>query len=245
MIAVTLILFILEIIAYLIPTKKEKIKYRSYLHLILGRMMLFILGFYSITHYGTDLVKIKAGQILISNHSSWIDILYFWTFYSPLFVSGNDGKFCTESTLEILSRTFKIEVAKGSESLDEIIKKAEALYCPIVIFPEGSTTNGRALLKFNVFTKLPARTFLFGLLYAKSDFSPSFSVGSGFKHFYNLSSQLENKLLVKTSAYQKIGNDVNSDVLKGLSSLTKQRITNFTVHDKLDFNNFYKRKKSR
>jgi hypothetical protein len=185
-----------------------------------------------------------AGHILISNYSSWIDILYFWTYHSPVFVSGSEGRFCMESPIELLSRTLKNENAQGSETLDKIIEKAQSLNCPIVIFPEGLTTNGRALLRFNVFTDpLPGKTFLFGLLYSKSDFSPSYSVGSGLYHYYNLSSQLENKLLVKAAVYQKSGNEINSDLVKGLSALTRQKITNFTAKDKIDFHNFYVSKK--
>jgi hypothetical protein len=205
-------------------------------------MMLFTLGFYSIT--GTHKIRPKAGQILISNHSSWIDILYFWTYYSPLFVSGSEGRFCIENPTQLLSRVVEIKLAHGSETLDQITKKAQSLSCPIVIFPEGLTTNGRALLRFNTFTDpLPDNTFLFGLLYSKADFSPSYSVGSGLSHYYNLTSQLENRLLVKASVYQKSGLEVNSDVVKGLSNLTKQKIANFTAKDKVEFNNFYISKK--
>jgi hypothetical protein len=163
-----------------------------------------------------------------------------------VFVSGTGGRFCIESPMELLSRTLKSKVSQGSETLERIIEKAQSLNCPIVIFPEGLTTNGRALLRFNVFTDpLPVKTFLFGLLYSKSDFSPSYSVGSGLNHYYNLSSQLENKLLVKATVYQKSGNDINSDVVKGLSTLTRQKITNFTAKDKMDFYNFYIKKKSK
>ena len=244
MILMILVCTLLEPIAYLIPAQTAKRTYSYYLHFVIGRLMLFILGFYSIPHSGNDQLNSVSGKILISNHSSWIDILYFWTFYSPIFVSGSDGRFCRESAMENLSRIFNVNLAKGDISLDKIIKEAESMQCPIVIFPEGSTTNGRALLKFNVFTDpLPQNTTLFGLLYSKADFSPSYSVGSGFKHFYNLSCQLENKLLVKRSVFQNGKDDVNANVLKGLSSLTRQRITNLTSKDKLDFYNFFISKK--
>lgn len=136
---------------------------------LLARGILFCAGFYYIPHkkalisnYLPD-YPIKASKnikapIIISNHYSWIDIYYFIA-----------SKFCPSylSKKEVIHYPFIGVIAQGLQTvfvsresqndrnsvLMDLIERSEKIidgenYPQILIFPEGTTTNGHYLISF-------------------------------------------------------------------------------------------------
>ncbi|GAA5837643.1 hypothetical protein JCM5353_007446 [Sporobolomyces roseus] len=101
----------------------------------------------------------KKGDLIISNSSSYVDLLYLSfrhnvTFLQPLLDANQSiSTFKRISLIRAVwtNGRFPISeklVGKG-ETLEEAIKNARG---PVVVFPEGTTSNNRALLKFASFS---------------------------------------------------------------------------------------------
>ncbi|KAK9899706.1 hypothetical protein P389DRAFT_3024 [Cystobasidium minutum MCA 4210] len=106
--------------------------------------------------------KPAAGDLVISNWSTFIDILYLQYKYSPVFVipvvsaTTSSTKYITTGLLGALALSGRIisqEAAPQTEPLDAIVKKAVR---PLAILAEGTTSNNRAILKFATNGPLPA-----------------------------------------------------------------------------------------
>jgi lysophosphatidylcholine acyltransferase/lyso-PAF acetyltransferase len=151
---------------------------------LFSRFLLFVFGFWHLCEYG-DLGSrhdLSGSCIIVSNHVSFFDILYFIYAFAPAFVAKR----------EVLSLPFVGTIAAAMQSIfvdrertqtggtAELIRKRvtsvdAAAYPPLVLFPEGTTSNGDALLKFH------SGAFLSGvcvrplaLRYESADFDPAF-----------------------------------------------------------------------
>ncbi|BGP12966.1 hypothetical protein JCM10213_006605 [Rhodosporidiobolus nylandii] len=99
----------------------------------------------------------QKGDLIVPNSSSWVDLLYLAFRFNPTFVlpvlspstsaSGKINGFRRVSLLTaVLSSGGLPQVQQdGGESLEEALRKAAG---PVVLFPEATTSNNRALLKF-------------------------------------------------------------------------------------------------
>jgi hypothetical protein len=158
-----------SIFSFLIPFSKFRRFFLIFTRSIWCRVLLFLLGFYWIptrlmkiqqktrglkeTSFGSN---IKPGDIIISNHLSFIEILYLSFRFSPIFSavpniwkdSPPEGIAKKRNFLEALldSITDPIVTEKECIPIRELIKLAEKQNCPLVIFPEGTTSNGKTLL---------------------------------------------------------------------------------------------------
>ncbi|KAF8605285.1 hypothetical protein BDV93DRAFT_55983 [Ceratobasidium sp. AG-I] len=167
---------------------------------IFGRVLLFSLGFWSIsTHItarkarrvdvaGAEKWTPTSGDIIVSNWGSWVEVLWLTVKYNPLFVlpvcasptqsasssavpltpgrrTGTGSAqiatssaaprqqvlgFRTASFLEVILATGQVPPYGSATStitttIEDIRAKADR---PIVVFPECTTSNGRALLRF-------------------------------------------------------------------------------------------------
>jgi 1-acylglycerol-3-phosphate O-acyltransferase len=153
----------------------------------------------------------KHGDILISNHTSYIDILYFYTFYRPVFTHVSlSGKLRHISFFEALSYASQPPLPNDSRdtlTLAQLSQHAAKNHLgPVLVFPEATTTNGRGLLRplpvlgKNHVEGLGAarRVFVVGLKYDFEDFSP-YTVGGSTGlvwHVICLGAQFVNRLEV-------------------------------------------------
>ncbi|KAI8621062.1 hypothetical protein BC830DRAFT_1096068 [Chytriomyces sp. MP71] len=195
-----------------------------------GRLALFLLGFYSITveevlpHKSklslreknsikkTTLRSMEPGDIIIANHSSYIDILYLATMYAPTFtqISPDANTLRAIPLHEALLATGAYPILNhpaANLTLATLVARARAdprTYGPIVVFPEATTTNGRALLRAcDVWEGLKEqdapRLHLVGLRYPCEEFSPAYVVGGKLSHLIGLASQFVNRLVVRVA----------------------------------------------
>ncbi|KAG2666574.1 hypothetical protein I3760_15G069700 [Carya illinoinensis] len=190
----------------------------------LSRAVLFIFGFYWIkeTFQISDSgFKSSAAQnegkdeseeparpsVIISNHVSYIDILYHMSSFFPSFVAKQSvGKLplvgliskclgCVYVQRESKSSDFKGVSGVVTERIEEAHRDKSA---PIMmLFPEGTTTNGDFLLPFKTgafLAKAPVLPVI--LRYPFRRFSPAWDSMSGARHVFFLLCQFVNHLEV-------------------------------------------------
>lgn len=244
-------------------------------HCIFGRLWLFLLGFYNIKTSVFTLKKgvrravvtrpMLSGDIILANHISYIDLIYLWTFYSPVFtINTGTGVFIKTSFWKALRWDLGWTVDVSTEGkamtlleLAEWSKKNNG--GPVVAFPEGTTSNGRGLLKFtSIFpkdlAKLPFSLHVLGFRYAYSRFSPSFTASSPVAHIFQLLSQFQNELEVKQLSSLDLDETLDSTADKAtleerirlaLGQMLRIRLTGLGLQDKQEFLEYYKQKENK
>ncbi|KEH40102.1 phospholipid/glycerol acyltransferase family protein [Medicago truncatula] len=182
---------------------------------MLSRIVLFVLGFYWIrqssfcAHQNPTSSSNETGRpgVIISNHVSYIDILYHMSNSFPSFVAKRSvGKIplvgliskclgCIYVQRESKTSDFKGVSAVVTERIREAHRNASA---PIMmLFPEGTTTNGEYLLPFKSGGFLASAPVLPVILnYHYQRFSPAWDSISGVRHVIFLLCQFVNYMEV-------------------------------------------------
>ncbi|ERN17558.1 lysophospholipid acyltransferase LPEAT1 isoform X1 [Amborella trichopoda] len=192
---------------------------------LLSRAMLFVLGFYWIkeTYRIPDQVGSNSGEKLagenehtevsdrpgaiISNHISYLDILYHMSSSFPSFVAKR-----SVARLPLVGLISKclgcVYVQRESKTLDfkgvsgVVTERVQAahqnkLAPKMMLFPEGTTTNGDFLLPFKTgafLCKAPVLPVI--LQYPYERFSPAWDTISGIRHVFLLFCQFVNYIEV-------------------------------------------------
>lgn len=188
----------------------------------LSRVMLFTLGFYWISQtsrvYDHDklndesdskcqLEKSERPGVIISNHVSYLDILYHMSSSFPSFVAKRSvGKLplvgliskclgCVYVQREDKSSDFKGVSGVVTERIKESHDNSDAPL--MLIFPEGTTTNGKFLLPFKTGAFIAGAPVLPVILrYPYQRFSPAWDSISGVRHVILLLCQFVNYMEV-------------------------------------------------
>lgn len=150
---------------------------------------------------------IEPGDWIISNHCSYIDLIYYWYLCSPV---------CTriDSTsphrVTICRNRFSVlffqDVWRAGSATSSAVSNtmSSAITCPtspLLIFPEGTTTNGRGVLAFVADLSTATRNqriHLTALKYAALPRNPSHVAGSQLLHMWHMCSQLTNWMTART-----------------------------------------------
>ncbi|XP_047954971.1 lysophospholipid acyltransferase LPEAT1-like isoform X3 [Salvia hispanica] len=160
----------------------------------LSRAVLFVFGFYWISETRGENENesndhsegFERYGAIISNHVSYIDILYHMSSSFPSFVAKR----------ELKSSDFKGVSGIVTERIREAYQDE---FAPrMIIFPEGTTTNGDYLLPFKTgvfLAKAPVQPVI--LRYPYRRFSPAWDSISGARHVILLLSQFVNYIEVK------------------------------------------------
>ncbi|RIB05876.1 hypothetical protein C2G38_2117399 [Gigaspora rosea] len=294
---VTAILLFLLVDIIGLALKNFKSVYRTYHYIftsLLSRLSLFFMGFYWIRVETVSLRKgrpsipklrqisgVRPGDVIICNWTSYVEVLYLAFRFDPIFTqvypSSNTLRPISLWTALWLTGSYPEDKPPSSVktySLQELVREATINKLgPIVVFPEGTTSNGRALLKIAPTFKslsLPIEAFSIHILTARyeyDNFSPTYTVGNKFWHFVMLCSQYFNVLHVKILAPEEslsspnfaipsaqssvlpspsiIQDDViGSQILNLMGQLGRMRKTNLGMEDKKAFLDFYWEKTS-
>ena len=158
---------------------------------------------------------VLEGDWIIANLSSYCDLIVYWYSYSGIVTICKDFD---EGALELCSNRFLVlwyyflksdgfcaNTSKFPMPLDKdgINSLQNSLY-PLIIFPEGVSSNGRGVLKFigNLSSaRRNQRIHLTCTKFHSALFMPSFpnpSISEFFYHLWRLCSQLENTLTSRT-----------------------------------------------
>ena len=180
------------------------------------RVVLLCFGFLWIhrTHLGVSAPKAQP-VCVVSNHVSWVDILVFMAEFFPSFVAKATirklplvGVISETMGCIYVERESRGAEGNGAAALvrDRLLKRARdpASCQPLLLFPEGTTTNGKYLLPFKsgaFLTGAPVQPVL--LRYRWRRFSPAWETISAARHFFLTFSQLYQSLeLVYLPVYE-------------------------------------------
>lgn len=212
----TIIVFGADLNKELSPVRRTLVRVNSYLF---PRLIFWCWGFYWIEkkyHRIADLdptypkdqknPSIKA-PVIVSNHISFIDIVYYLTSrYCPGFLSkagvakvpivGKIAKARQSLFVERADRTQKDAI------LDDLKRRVEDIaagkpYPPILIYPEGTTADGKNIITFKkgaFCTFAPVRIMV--LQYPKETFSPAYDNLDFHVIFLGMLSQFYNRIIV-------------------------------------------------
>ncbi|XP_019174960.1 PREDICTED: lysophospholipid acyltransferase LPEAT1-like [Ipomoea nil] len=180
-----------------------------------GRALLFSFGFYRIhethrEHHGTNAAENKEAEragVIVSNHVSYVDILYHMSSSSASFVAKKSvanlplvGLVSKCLGCIYVKREDKSSQLKGvSGMVNQRIQEAhQSKSSPMmVLFPEGTTTNGDFLLPFKTgafLSKAPVRPVIIRYTYQR--LSPAWDSISGARHLILLLCQFVNNMEV-------------------------------------------------
>jgi hypothetical protein len=131
------------------------------------------------------------GDVVFCNHASYLDPLYLACAYSPVFVVVRGGGACIpvpclDAALGALfpERIAKLSVDKAETLAQISANAAKRSSGPVVVFAEGTTTNGKGVLTFGVTAKSvqnQAKVFALGLSYSVTR-AETYTVGSPWMH---------------------------------------------------------------
>jgi len=231
LISIIFIMYLIQnVIIKLIPIDSIKWLFGKILFTWEARMALFYMGFNWIDsqkvtltrgrkHAKKEITKVTHGDVIVCNCQSYVDVIYFLFKFNPIYVKiYENGKVKSLSFLEAIKITGsypELKEEEGAVSLKDIIKKSkEKKTGPIVVFPEGTTTNGKGLLKFlPVFKDFSPKDELvlhvYSIKYQFYGHNVSYTVGSKFSHLYKLCTKIHHAMSVKyLSAEESQFNDI-------------------------------------
>ncbi|XP_049851643.1 uncharacterized protein LOC126326539 [Schistocerca gregaria] len=187
-------------------------------HFLLAGLVLWLFGF--AVHKNTHLYKkqapsIKSGHFILCNHVSYIEVLYMAYAYSPQFTSVTDsGLLIPVNLYQALFEIFWNRPVRSRETfkLSELVRRAKKNNDgPVLVFPEGTTTNGRITISALPVVDIAPSYYGTGhgiaIRYPNNGFSPSFCAGNVFKHTFFLSGQLRNTMELVYVPQDKVSNE--------------------------------------
>ncbi|KAG0045992.1 hypothetical protein BGZ83_008808 [Gryganskiella cystojenkinii] len=225
--------------------------YHRFVSAFFLRIILGLLGFFWIK---TEVVTLKrgragssrqhtparknnTGELIISNWSSYIDVLYLAFRYDPVFTQIYSDTLTVRpiSLMEALKLSGsypELSPPAGVETLPllEFVKAQHKRNPgqPVVVFPEGTTTNNRAILKFVPIFKdcaVPETSIDIKILALKYDyhkFAPTFTVGLTnayyWGHLFRTCAQFYNRMSVKILNPEESPSNSNFSTMDGLAS---------------------------
>jgi len=270
-----LVLFISNLIAKAIVVTPLRRVFERIVDITITRTILCLMAFYWIpTKYmkpfhpksalptGTPGSHIKAGDIIIANHCSYVEILYLAFRYSPVFTSipvnwkgyPKDVPFIVRSTIQAMMDVFnEPKEAQNAINLSQVLNYASSIGAPVVIFPEGGTTNGKALIQcLPVFGELSAsipvgKVNVLGFKYDYENFAPTYTVGRSFVHLFKLCKEFQNNMEVRyhspndlsLQVQEKGPESLEETVFTSLATILRTSQTKLTVQDKQEFKSYW------
>ena len=168
----------------------------------LSKILLLGAGFWKVEEVGKPS---DQACVIASNHCSWVDIIYFLTSPEfPSFVSKDDveqmpfiGAIATGIQCLFVKRLTGKEQALKQMAARQLSIKNQEGYPKLLVFPEGTTTNGTGLIRFKkggFVEKVPVQPVY--LEYSTGDFSPCLEIVPMVAHVILLACQFSNKLKV-------------------------------------------------
>jgi len=214
------------------------------------RIGLFVLGFYSIKRIGKPNLRAKT---VVSNHVSYIDVLIFVSEICPSFLAKASVR--NISVIGIISDALQsvyvntqFSSSKTSGSGTERIRQRQKLHAKypfpqLLIFPEGTTTNGKHVIHFRrgaFVSSEPVQPVI--LKYPYSHFCPSWETIPLFLHVFLMLTQFYHSVEINwLPIYTPTATEISSpqtyanNVQKVIASALQVDPTNCTVDMKVQY----------
>ncbi|KAI8051988.1 hypothetical protein BDF22DRAFT_689462 [Syncephalis plumigaleata] len=216
-------------------------------------------------------IQLSHGDILVVNSTGYLDILYLMARWTPVFTRIYHDRVEVVTFWQALRQTANATPLATTQntpttlySLEELVRKVKVKRLgPIIIQPEATTSNGRALLQFSpVFrhfdpsltdSQIRIATFK----YPYHHYCPTYSFGSQWRHFFNLCCQYYTPMMIRylspqkcpttasTSASADNTNDndpLGEEIAVLMGQMSRLRRTQLGVQDKYEFLQFYKQR---
>ncbi|XP_057792066.1 lysophospholipid acyltransferase LPEAT2 [Salvia miltiorrhiza] len=124
-----------------------------------GRAILFSFGYHWIKRKGKPAPR-EIAPIVVSNHVSYIDPIFFFYELFPTIVSADthDSMPFVGTIIRAMQVIYVDRFSKSSRkhAVNEIKRKASCNQFPrVLLFPEGTTSNGRVLISFQLGAFIP------------------------------------------------------------------------------------------
>jgi len=223
LIAVFLVYFIVAQVLELLPLPGALMRLPLRLvHMVGARLLLLIMGFWWVeSRHSRSSRRVvlptvtpgshcSSGDLIVANLQGYAEVLYLAYRFAPVFTTvpiDGEGLVIKRSVFGALSDALHLERTYSKDdsrcrTATELLKKAEAgSRGPVVVFPEGTSSNGRGLLANSRALKgvevRAERTHVVGFKYEWVTHSPAYTVGSAFASVYGVCSQVSNALTVR------------------------------------------------
>ncbi|KAI3800486.1 hypothetical protein L1987_28577 [Smallanthus sonchifolius] len=130
-----------------------------YVTRLCSRAILFSFGYHWVKRKGKPAPR-EVAPILVSNHVSYIDPIFFFYESSPTIVTSESHD--SMPFVGVIIRAMQViyvnrfSYQSRKQAVNEIKRKASAHKFPrVLLFPEGTTTNGRQLISFQLGAFIP------------------------------------------------------------------------------------------
>lgn len=160
-------------IFYIFPAKKSRKRY--VLRAIVGKGCRFIMALYhraGIDWVGIDKHSFDEPAVIISNHSSMVDILIFLSMSPRIIMLTKDWIWKNPFFGLVVRYCGHINISEGYDNVLETIRERATEGCSMVVFPEGSRSDTGNILRFHKgafylaqHLNLPMQTFLIHGIY--------------------------------------------------------------------------------
>jgi hypothetical protein len=195
----------------------------------------------------------QSGDLIICNHISYFDLLYLTTRFSPTFatVLYKDGvprvvrQTFISAFLHCIFQLTPVSFEKGESLKDIMVYARDNTLGPVVVFPEGTTTNGKGILRFQqvfdenfeVFLKKhDVKMHLVGFQYTTSSVSPAFHLPGFCGHLYTMMVQFSHKMHVTVIDIDDEAQSENFGSFRSyLERYTNCKLISSTIKDKISF----------
>ena len=166
----------------LVPRSRPVLRHRILYFLL--RSVAFVIGFVSVSVQGDIPPPSALPPLILGNHTSYLDVLFLLMLFQPAFVSAACAQEvpivgAIATSLDSVFVDFGPPSSSRSGSvtaaiLDRVDAHLPGATPPLALFPEGTTTNGTALLRFRTGAFAPGAPVLPVLIeYPFASFSPS------------------------------------------------------------------------
>ncbi|ETV94872.1 hypothetical protein H310_11529 [Aphanomyces invadans] len=190
---------------------------------------------------------IQAGDVIVTNHTSVFDVLYLGFRYSPTFVfpcasDASKGVVQSFGLLGAIAQALAPPLATVSNplKLQDVIRQASG---PVVIFPEGTRSNGKAVLSFlPVLDALPSSTriHLVAIRYEYKAIAPTHTCGSAVWHLCRLFSHVYHTIKVTTLPCELVAKGSTPQQLQALlASMLRTKGVELSCDDFISFNAYW------
>ena len=214
------------VILSILPAGKVKHALTRLASYLIYKLVIFFTGTFSVYVQPTPLVdrysdvappiKPKAGDLIISNFGSFINIFYLQGTFAPIYIVPLDDTHVLRKNFVILlidilmCRDLRVHGKKTT--LNEVIELGKnKLSAPICVFPEAAPGNGQALLKFQKFgigsELTDSHVSVIGFLNSNIGTSSDLVLGVGaFWHIVMMFGRLCGTVKVRTALPQDVPN---------------------------------------
>ncbi|RKP09633.1 hypothetical protein THASP1DRAFT_28576 [Thamnocephalis sphaerospora] len=212
--------------------------------------------------------SVRSGDIIVANSAGYLDILYFAFRFAPTFTRVYGDRVVPVTVWQMLCGCVRAEMEPPEDAmpLKTLVHRAQQQRLgPIVVLPEATTSNGRALLRFSpVFRNFDpeaahAHIHIIGFKYPYEHYCPTYALGNPYSHLFRLCCQYNNAMTVRYLSPSECPTTATPEPREGqsptddplgeeiavlLGQMARLRRTQLGVADKREFLEYYAHRSS-